>query len=134
MTPEVLSVAYPWLFRLHVACVIISVTLFAARGAGVLSGASWPMKARWRRSSVWIDVLLLGAGSGLWLILQLSPTRDLWLGIKLILLVVYVVLGSFALKRAPTRRARALFFVAALACVAFMASIAITHHPAGWLS
>ena len=71
------------------------------------------------------------AGAALWFLLQLNPLRDHWLGAKLILLVVYVVLGSFALKRARSAGSRVLFLIAALAVFATMIGIAIAHHPAG---
>lgn len=82
---------------------------------------------------MWIDVGLLSAGGALWYLLQFNPWRDHWLGAKLVLLV-YIGLGSYALKRAPTRAAKAGFFLAALTCVAFMASIALRHQPLGWWS
>ena len=127
-----LATAYPLLFWAHIGLVTLSATLFLARGLGVLAGLAWPMRAGWRRLSVWIDIALLSAGATLWTLLQLNPLRDSWLGTKLLLLVLYIVLGSFALKRAPSRRAKGLFLLAALACLAFMASIAIRHHPLGW--
>jgi len=51
-----------------------------------------------------------------------------------VLLLVHIGLGSFALKRVLTQAAKAAFFVAALKCMAFMASIAVRHHPLGWWS
>jgi uncharacterized membrane protein SirB2 len=132
MHPDTIAWAYPLAFWTHVALVTASVSLFAARGLGVLSGHEWPMRQGWRGLSVWIDVALLGAGGTLWFMLQFNPFIDLWLGAKLVLLMVYVVLGSYALKRAPTRTLKALCFVVALSVVAFMASIAIHHNPLGW--
>ena len=55
------------------------------------------------------------------------------LAVKLTLLVLYVALGSFALKRGRSRGTRALCFVAALTVYAFMYSVARTHQPLGWL-
>ncbi len=120
----------------HITAVGLSLALFAARGAGVLAGQAWPMQPLARKASVWIDVLLLGFGVTLWAVLGLNPLREGWLGTKLLLLLVYIGLGSYALKRAATRRAKACFYVAALLCVAFMVSVALTRHPAGawrWL-
>ena len=131
-TPDTIAWAYPLAFWTHISLVIASVSLFTARGLGVLAGLAWPMRPGWRGLSVWIDVGLLSAGSTLWYLLQFNPWQDHWLGAKLVLLVVYIGLGTMALKRAPTRAAKALFFVAALTCVAFMASIALHHNPLGW--
>ena len=118
----------------HVALVSASGALFAARGLGVLAGGSWPMQPLARRLSVAIDVLLLGAGITLWTLLGLNPARETWLGAKLALLLLYIVLGSLALKRAPTRGSKAAFLLAALALFGFMVSVALAHHPAGLLA
>jgi uncharacterized membrane protein SirB2 len=50
---------------------------------------------------------------------------------KVALLVVYVVLGSIALKRGRNRRIRLAAFVAALLTVAFLVTVARAHHPLG---
>lgn len=134
MNPETIARVYPLALYAHIAFVIASVTLFAARGLGVLTGQAWPMRQVWRGVSVWVDVALLSAGGTLWYLLQFNPWHDHWLGAKLVLLVVYIGLGTYALKRSPTRAAKAAFFVAALGCVAFMASIALRHNPLGWWS
>ena len=132
MPSETLAWAYPITLATHLGFVVASVTLFAARGFGVLTGQAWPMRQAWRSLSVWIDVGLLSAGATLWYLLQFNPWHDHWLAAKLLLLLIYIVLGSYALKRAPTRAAKAAFFVSALSCVAFMASIALSHNPRGW--
>jgi uncharacterized membrane protein SirB2 len=56
-----------------------------------------------------------------------------WLTTKLVLLMVYVVLGTLALKRARTVRARRLYFAAAITTYLFMVSIARAHDPLGVL-
>ena len=56
-----------------------------------------------------------------------------WLAVKLVLLVAYVVLGSLALKRARTPRARAACFCAALLRIRLHVGVARTHHPLGVL-
>lgn len=123
---------YPALLHLHRACVTASIALFVARGLGVAAQQAWPMQARWRWLSVAIDVPLLAAGVGLWTLLDYHPLQQTWLGVKLVLLVVYIVLGSYALKRGRTRMQRLLFFAAALAVVLVMVGIALARHPAGW--
>ncbi|MCW5634817.1 MAG: SirB2 family protein [Rubrivivax sp.] len=118
----------------HIGLVAASAALFVARGAGVLARAAWPM-ARWtRRTSVAIDTLLLAAGVALWAMLQLHPLRDAWLGAKFAWLALYVVLGSLALKRAPTPAWRAACFVLALAALATLVTVPLTRHPLGWLA
>lgn len=123
---------YPALLHLHRTCVTLSVALFIARGVGVALLQAWPMQASWRYLSVAIDVPLLLAGASLWILLGYHPLQQTWLGVKLVLLVVYIVLGSFALKRGRTRGQRLAFFIAALAVVLSMAGIALTRSPAFW--
>lgn len=123
---------YPQLKHAHIALVAASGTLFALRGVAVLVGARWPMHRAVRIASVAIDTLLLSAGALLWWLLHLNPfLRDHWLGAKLGLLVVYVVLGSYALKRARGTVKRAAFLLASLIVFATMLSIALTRHPLG---
>ena len=116
----------------HLALVILSGTLFALRGVGVLAGARWPLHHALRIGSVVIDTLLLTAGAALWWLLQLNPMRETWLGAKLGLLVLYVALGSWALKRAGTTATRAAFLIAALTVFATLVSIGWARQPLGF--
>jgi uncharacterized membrane protein SirB2 len=124
---------YPTLKAAHVALVVASGALFAARGAGVWARQRWPLGSFWRWLSVAIDTLLLGAGVLLWWTLSLNPLVQTWLGAKLLLLVAYIVLGSLAIRRARTPAQRGLSYVAALATYLFMASVALRHDPLGVL-
>ncbi len=125
VTPEL----YAAVRQVHIALVTVSVATFALRGAGVLAGAAWPARKRLRVAVVLVDTALLTAGALLWVMSGLHPGRDTWLGIKLGLLVVYVLLGTWALKRARTGASRAAFYAAALACAATMVMVARTHRP-----
>ena len=122
---------YPQIKAVHIACITASGSLFAIRGAGVLSGARWPLALPVCWLSYAIDTTLLTAALMLLTILPWATFSNGWLATKLILIVVYVVLATFALRRAPTRRARAGFYVAALLTFAFVISIALAHHPLG---
>ncbi len=115
----------------HVAAVIASGSLFAIRGAAQLAGAGWTMAAPLRYLSYAIDTVLLTAALMLVTVLRQYPFVQDWLTVKVLLLIVYIVLGSFALKRGGTRAVRAGFYVAALAVYLFIASVARAHHPAG---
>ena len=117
----------------HIAAVVISGGLFVLRGLLVLNGKTWAMSAPLRYLSYSIDTVLLTAALMLATLLPGAVFANGWLAMKLILLLVYIVLGSFALKRGRTRNTRALYFAAAIAVYAFMYSIAHTHQPLGWL-
>lgn len=122
---------YPLIKLGHISLVALSAGLFSARGLAVLWGARWAMQAGARKLSVAIDSLLLAAGLSLWLLLGLNPTHELWLGFKLGLLLLYIVLGSIALKRGRSRGQRALALIAAWLILGFMVSVARHRHPLG---
>jgi uncharacterized membrane protein SirB2 len=89
------------------------------------------MRVAVRRVSYVLDTALLSAALLLLYILDLNPFQVGWLATKMGLLLLYIVLGSFALKRARTPGARRVFFVASVACFAFMLTVARAHHPLG---
>jgi len=117
----------------HIGAVSLSGCLFALRGGASLAGAAWPHAAPVRYASYTIDTVLLSAALMLAAILPAGYFANHWLTTKLLLIVVYIVLGAFTLRRARSRRARALCFAAALIAFASVIGIAIAHHPLGWV-
>ena len=125
---------YTLVKSLHVTAVAVSGLLFLVRGAMVLAGsARWAQMAPVRFASYAIDTVLLVAGVVLVVMLPDAVFATHWLAVKLVLVVVYIVLGVLALRRARSRAARAVAFVAALAVYALIVGIALAHHPLGWL-
>ena len=122
---------YPQIKAVHIAAVMASGLLFLVRGAAVQLGAAWAMAALLRYLSYAIDTALLTAALMLATIIHQFPFVQGWLTAKVLLLVVYVVLGSFALKRGRTRAVRTSCWIAALLVYLFIVSIARTHHPLG---
>jgi uncharacterized membrane protein SirB2 len=122
---------YPWLKALHVGAVMVSGTLFAARGLARELRLGIAMAAPVRYASYTIDSVLLIAAIGLVVVLAGHHIRLDWVVAKVILLPVYVVLGSFALKRARTDSLRRISFALALLTFAAIYSIARTHEVFG---
>lgn len=120
--------------QIHIFAALASGALFALRGAAALGGARWPLSAPLRYLSYAIDTTLLTAALMLVSILPAAMFANHWLTLKLLLIVVYVVLGIFAMRRARTRKARAVCYVAALCVFGTVYSIARAHHPLGWLT
>ena len=130
-----MMVFYPQIKTVHIAAVVCSGSIFFLRGALVQAGRSaWAMGAPLRYLSYGIDTVLLTAALMLLTILPGAVFANGWLTAKLVLLVAYVVLGSFALKRGRTPRARQVYFAAATLTYVVMFGIARAHHPLGWLS
>jgi uncharacterized membrane protein SirB2 len=118
---------------LHIGTVIASGALFFVRGMGVQCQQRWPSHPAVRYLSYGIDSTLLTAALMLVTMLPHGVFSNGWLTVKLLLIVCYVVLGSFALKRARTPRARLMSFIAALTVFAVIISIARAHDPLGAL-
>lgn len=121
--------------QLHVLTVLLSGLLFAFRGLGVLAG--YPeryMAAGWRYTSYAIDTVLLMTGVGLAMRWHLSPLEQPWLAAKLLLLVVYILLGSFALKRGRTPGVRGTCYLLAMTLYLWMIGVALRHDPLSWLA
>jgi uncharacterized membrane protein SirB2 len=119
---------------MHRALVGVSVLLFAARAAGVGLLQHWPMKTPVRWSSVLVDTALMSLGVALWLLMHHNPLHEPWLAGKLLLLLIYIVLGSYGLKRGTTRASRAGFSLLALLVVAQMYGMARWRDPWGLLN
>lgn len=114
----------------HIGCVIASGSLFFTRGCMMLAGMPAANHPVLRRLSVMIDSLLLAAAIALTMIIHQYPFVQAWLTVKVILLVVYIALGVFALRRGRTRAVRATCFGAALLVFLFIVSVARAHD--GW--
>ena len=123
---------YPQIKWVHVAMVISSGSLFLLRGLLVQAGQQRiAMLAPVRWLSYAIDTTLLTAALMLLTILPHGMFANGWLVTKLMLVVLYVALGTIALKRGRSPRARAVAYAAALLVFAFVITIARAHHPSG---
>jgi uncharacterized membrane protein SirB2 len=115
----------------HIAAVIASGSLFFIRGLAAHLGARWTMAAPLRYLSYTIDTALLTAALMLATILHQYPFAHPWLTVKVGLLIVYIVLGTYALKRGGTRTMRIACWFAALLVYGYIVSVARAHHPGG---
>ena len=84
-----------------------------------------------RYLSYTIDSILLAAALMLIAVIHQYPFVQAWLTVKVLLLVVYIGLGSIAIKRGKSLAIRRAAFVAALGVFVFIASVAHTHNPLG---
>jgi uncharacterized membrane protein SirB2 len=122
---------YFGLRAVHMACAALTITLFLVRGVMMMLDSprlSHPL-VRW--TPVAVDTVLLTSALMLTTIIHQYPFASSWLTVKVVLLVVYIVLGSIALRRGRTKVIRVTAFVAALATVAFLVSVARAHNPLG---
>lgn len=81
-----------------------------------------------------VDTFFLAAGIGLAINIAQYPFREPWLTAKVFGLLAYIVLGSFALKRAQSARVQYIAFVCALFSFAWIGSVARSRDAWGFFS
>lgn len=122
---------YPWLWRVHVGAVALSLCLFLLRGAWMLV-ESPRLRERWVRIAPHVvDTVLLVSALLLAAAIRQYPFVHDWLTAKVVALGLYIVLGTVALKRGRTRRARTLALIGALLTFGYIVSVALTHDARG---
>lgn len=120
---------YLALKHIHVTCVVLSGLGFALRGGWMLSGSPLLQTPLARIAPHGVDTLLLGSALAMAWQSGQYPFAQAWLTAKFLGLVVYILCGTMALKRAKTLRSRAMFFGLALAAYAYIVSVALTRNP-----
>jgi uncharacterized membrane protein SirB2 len=115
----------------HVSAVALSGLGFVLRYALVRPGSPAARTALVRIAPHVVDAMLLATAIGLAWLLNANPLAVPWLGAKLLGLALYIVLGTIALKRGSTPGVRGGAFLAAVACYAYIVSVALTKDPWG---
>jgi len=115
--------------HLHLSTIALTLALFVLRGIWMMA-ESPRLQARWVRIVPHInDSLLLASGIGLAVLTQQYPLVHGWLTAKFFALILYIVLGTVALKRGKTRNQRIAAWIAALLVFGYMVAVALTHDP-----
>ena len=114
---------------IHVACALLSILGFTARGIMMLRDSAMLQMRVFKIAPHIIDTLLLA--SAIWLAVQygLSPGDNPWLMAKIIALLVYIGLGTVALKRGKTKQIRIIAWLAAMSVFAYIVAVAVTKSP-----
>ncbi|MDH5230657.1 MAG: SirB2 family protein [Gammaproteobacteria bacterium] len=116
---------------LHVATVIISISLFALRGYWRIQGSD-RMQQRWVKIVPHLnDTILLTTAVILAVQMQQYPFVHHWLSAKVIALLIYIFLGMAVIKWAPTHQLRWVFYLLALSTFVYIISVAMTKTPLG---
>lgn len=116
---------YPLLKNIHIILALTSGIGFALRGFIRLVLVR-PLKHKaWKIAPHIVDTLLLASGVTLWIIVG-WPVLS-WLGVKLLLVVAYIVLGIVAFRADRQARATA-FYLLALIVFVTIAALAL-HKP-----
>ncbi len=110
---------------LHVSCALITLLSFSLRGYWMLIDSQLLQSKAAKSLPHIIDSLLLLTAITLVIMSRQYPTTTAWVSLKIGLLLLYIGLGTFALKRGRTRQIRTLCLLSALITLAAIFSVAL---------
>ena len=116
----------------HVGAVIVSFSLFFLRGLWMMA-APEKLAARWVRVVPHvIDTVLLVSAIALAAMTAQYPFVQPWLTAKVLALLVYILLGTVAIRPGRARRMRIVAWILALAVFGYMVAVARARVPVPW--
>lgn len=126
--------SYMALKHAHMMFALISIVLFMLRAwIAVPSPARIKSKVLKVLPHI-IDTLLLILGVWLAVMMKYNPMGNSpWLAAKIIGLVLYIIVGTIAIKRGKTTRQRLIATLAAIVIFAYIYGAAVTKSPLSWL-
>ena len=123
---------YLILKHLHITAAYASLAFFVLRAFWSARGVAL-LQARWVKIVPHLmDTLLLTLGVTLAVILNFWPL-PLWLSAKITALVIYILLGTVAIKRGKTPKIRATAAIAAVLVFAYIIGAAVERSALSWL-
>lgn len=116
----------------HVSCVVLSYVLFVARGVWMLRGSAL-LQQRWVKIVPHVvDTVLLASAIAMAVMIRQYPFIAPWLTAKVLGLILYIALGTIALKRGKSRRSRIVAWIAAQLVFLYIVAVALTRNPMPW--
>jgi len=110
----------------HVACVVISGSLFIYRYARLSLRPGQPLPKALKVLPHVNDTVLLSCAIGMLILLGLNPFSTPWLLAKIVALLVYIVLGAICMRSLPGSRRQTVSFVAAISVFAYILSVGLS--------
>ncbi|MDD2884898.1 MAG: SirB2 family protein [Dechloromonas sp.] len=121
--------SYLALKHVHLSCVVLSGLGFLWRGLWMWRASPQLQGPLARRLPHLIDSVLLGSAVALAVLSGQYPFAVDWLSAKFFGLLLYIVLGSLALKRGRTMSVRRASFGLALATYGYIVAVALSRSP-----
>ena len=120
--------------HIHVSCAAISFALFFLRGIWSFNGSPIMQQGWVKVVPHAVDTLLLVSALALAFIIQQYPLVDAWLTAKFFGLLLYIILGSVALKHGRTKAIRIAAWLGAQVVFAYIVLVATNHNPLPFIS
>ena len=124
---------YLLLRYLHTSMAVLTISGFMLRGYWMLTGSDKLQQRLTRVLPHIVDTIFLASGIAMLVVASLNPFSQSWLVAKFAGLLLYILLGTVALRRGSTPQIRSLAFVAALSMYAYVIGVALSKSPASWL-
>jgi uncharacterized membrane protein SirB2 len=115
--------------HIHITFAVLSLILFFVRGLLMIAESPLLQRRFLKIVPHVVDTGLLAAAITLAVWGGMYPFAQSWLTAKLIGLVLYIVLGTIALKRGKTKGVRIAAFAGALAVFGYVVMVAVTKQP-----
>lgn len=117
---------------IHVSCVVLTINLFLLRGFWMLQGSA-RLQQRWVRILPHvIDATLLTSAILLTLQIGQYPGVNGWLTAKVTALLLYIGLGTVAIKRGRNKRVRVAAWLGAILVFGYIVGVALTRVVLPW--
>lgn len=115
--------------HIHLTCVVLTFISFSVRAYGMLTVSPWLNSRIARILPHIIDTVLLVSAIVLTIILHQYPFVYGWLTAKVCALIVYILLGTVALKRGKTYQLRLFALIGAYLAFFYIVAVALTRSP-----
>ncbi|MDM7862134.1 SirB2 family protein [Alteromonas sp. ASW11-36] len=117
---------YILLKQAHIVLAVTTLFSFIIRGYWMITDSSL-LQHKWVKTIPHIiDTLLLSSAIALMIMAGFYPWVFDWVAAKILLLLLYIVFGTIALKRGKTKSQRILAFIAALICIGLIFKSALS--------
>ena len=110
----------------HIACVVISGSLFIYRYARLRMHPDHPLAKALKVLPHINDTVLLACAIGMLSLIRVNPLTTPWLLAKIAALIAYVALGAVCMRSQPGSRRQAIFFAAAISVFAYILLVAFS--------
>ena len=111
---------YILLKQIHIMLAVTTLINFVIRGYWMIIDSSL-LHSKWVKTIPHvIDTLFLSTAVALMLMAGFYPWIFDWVAAKILLLLLYIVFGTIALKRGRTKTQRIVAFIAALLCISLI--------------
>ncbi len=117
---------YATLKLAHVACVVISGSLFIVRYARFRMYPDQPLPKALKVLPHINDTVLLASAIGMLSLIGLNPFITPWLLAKIVALVLYIALGVICMRSLPGSRRQSVSFVAAISVFAYIVLVGLS--------